>query len=351
MSEDIFITGDSGLLGSMLVKALRDDPAYIVWNDRLREAMGEADLKWFLSPWHYFGTSLVRPAELDVTNEANIEWLRHLLPRRTTLIHIAAYNRTDKCEAYPMEAVNSNVFATQLMAELTKTLDGRLVYFSSTVVHDPHYYQDHVIDEADPIGPQTLYGLTKYIGERIVTDTLSSGQWMIVRPVFVYGDAPTDNASMIRAILQAYAFGTRVDVLLDLAKIKDYFRVEYFTQMFMALLRVPWEQRAGDIFILGRGAGKPFAHYLRLMADVCGCLPESLETAVNIQPAGDYLGNHVAVGSRFARLLPDYRHPPEAFDDRAGILKTWQSICRFIDSLDAASGSLHDLGDRDAYRR
>ena len=164
---------------------------------------------------------------------------------------------------------------------------------------------------------------------------------MILKPVFIYGDAPFDNSSMIRKILEKMycdqknipytlsplAQNGNLDVLLDPGIDKDYMRYEYFGEMFVRLLEE--DNGWGSDFIISKDYPEHFAqtiHHIQEAAD------GNVLTHVNILSEGDYLQRHNGISKNFYKLCSDYELPLEAFDNALGIQKTWNSIVKHYEN-------------------
>jgi dTDP-4-dehydrorhamnose reductase len=314
MRSRLFFTGEAGLIATALAARLE----------------GKYEI---IRP---FGTDvlLTPTGEVDILNQRTIEALKRILKVDDTVIHCAAYTGTEKCDRYAYDAVKVNVVGVENICDLVLETGANLVAFSTTAIHRPGIVP---LTETSPIDPRTLYGLSKAIGETIVREKLRNrDSWTIVRPVFLYGDAPKDNASMIRRILEAIRRKKQVIVLLDPQCVKDYFRIEYFTVLFDAFLEefiqfFPNTYNDASTVILSRGAGKPFQVYLDHIEEVTGVGIQTIKRYVTFEPTRDYLGDHLGASIVFPKICPTFSLPPEAFDDELGIRKTWESVCDYVD--------------------
>ena len=227
----LFITGESGMLATSIIKALENDT-----QERF-EVMNNSDLAEYTNEFSYLNGKLVKAKEVDVTNKNVLKKIGKKLNPEDIIIHTAAYVNTDKCDDFSYEAVNSNIISTQFLIELANNIGCKMIYFSTTAVYNPDEYMKNngEFDETAPIDPKTLYGLSKYAGELAIKQSMDFDKMMVMKPVFIYGDAPFDNSSMIRKISEKvycdknnipYTLSPlnedgKLDVLLDPAIDKD----------------------------------------------------------------------------------------------------------------------------------
>lgn len=325
MKKTIFITGSSGLLAQSIIKEIKNSDEF--------EILDTNNLQKYKNDFHYHNNKKIKKNEVDITDEKVLNKIYNKLSKKECIvIHTAAFVNTDKCENYSYEAVKSNVYGTQLIIDLCKKLNCFLFYFSTTAVFDPDYYMKYkgVFNETCKISPKTIYGLTKYIGELAVKQTLDVNKYAVIKPVFIYGDAPQDNSSMIRKILEKIILGdkkSKLQVDLNLNYKKDYMRVEFFANMFTVLLKNLSLVKGRD-FIISRNAPKYFEYYLRIIEKITNC--NHILDYIQLNPKKDYLKNHNGISSNFYSLFPNYQLAAEAFDNHIGIEKTYKSIKKVL---------------------
>ena len=333
--RQIFITGESGMLATSIINALKGNKTFTV--------LDNTDLAEYTNDFSYLNGKLVKAKEVDVTDVEVLELVDRRMSKDDIIIHTAAYVNTDKCDDFSYEAVNSNILSTQYLINLANKVGCKMIYFSTTAVFDPDEYMKNNgrFNEGAAIDPKTLYGLSKYSGELAVKQAMEFDRIMVMKPVFIYGDAPFDNSSMIRKILEKIYCDQKnipytlsplnedgtLDVLLDPSIDKDYMRYEYFGEMFVKLLEAQWGW--GADFIISKDDPVPFSQYLH-------CIQELTDAAytshVNIIPEGDYLKRHNGVSRNFYKLCDDYKLPQAAYDNQLGIEKTWNSIVKHYEN-------------------
>lgn len=311
------ITGESGMLAKS-----------IIYNLGLKNIADNFKKEYF-NKYHYFNNKLVKGYELDITDRPLILSLRDTLDSNSIIIHTAAYVNTDKCLDDPFSASKVNVTGTQNIIELAKLTGSKLIYFSTSAVFDPDEYMKSygIFDESCKIDPKTLYGITKYQGELAVKQSLEN--YVIIKPVFIYGDAPFDNSSQIRKILErgqriknGEKFNSKLKVTLSRDYKKNYMRCEYFSMMLSEML-LNIDKAIGEDFIMGRDAefAKPFQHYLDIISSE---LDMDVDDFIELLEEEDYLKDHLGSSLKFYETF----NIKSKFgnDDRSGINKTHMSI-------------------------
>lgn len=174
----ILILGAKGMLGQELVKAFAD--------------MGE------VAAWDRSVVDMARADELSGKITA-------FMP--DILINAAAYNNMDKAEGEDAEqakAMNSNVVGA--LADMCQILAITLVHFSTDYVFDGTKTDGYV--ETDVPNPISVYGETKYLGERLLR--MSGAEYYLVRTSRLFG-RPGGSLGAKKSF---------VDTMLELAKTK-----------------------------------------------------------------------------------------------------------------------------------
>lgn len=330
----LFITGESGMLATSIIKALEESGT-----ERF-EVMDNSDLAEYTNDFSYLNGKLVKSKEVDVTDTEVLDKVASRLTEDDIIIHTAAYVNTDKCDDFSYEAVNSNIISTQNLINIANSVGCKMIYFSTTAVFNPDEYMKNngEFNETAPIDPKTLYGLSKYSGELAVKQAMDFEKMMVIKPVFIYGDAPFDNSSMIRKITEKvycsknnipYTLSPlnkngKLDVLLDPSIEKDYMRYEYFADMFLTILMM--DNGWGKDFIISKDKPMPFENYLYLIQEITQC--NDLTEHINLIPEGDYLARHNGKSENFYKLYQHYNLSANAMNSAEGITKTYLSIAK-----------------------
>ena len=144
-SASILVTGASGLLGSYLVRALKQMRGEVTFVGRTRVPAGDA--RW---------------VKCDLTDDRQVhELIAGRSPR--LVVHAAALTNVDLCETDPELATAVNSSAAARLARLTSDVGGRFVLISTDSVFDGRR-GDYV--ETDDPAPLNMYARSKLDGER-----------------------------------------------------------------------------------------------------------------------------------------------------------------------------------------
>ncbi|NLG29078.1 MAG: dTDP-4-dehydrorhamnose reductase [Chloroflexi bacterium] len=123
--------------------------------------------------------------EDDITSlEAICARVRAFAP--DIVIHAAAMTNVDGCEADPAAAYRLNVLGTRNMAVAAQQSNAALVYVSTDYVFDGQKAEPYW--EYDDANPLSVYGRTKWIGERLAQQLCPRSY--VVRIAWLYGPGP-----------------------------------------------------------------------------------------------------------------------------------------------------------------
>jgi dTDP-4-dehydrorhamnose reductase len=106
-------------------------------------------------------TALAR-ADLDVSREDDVLRVMGTL-HPDAIVNCAAYNAVDRAEDDVLAALEGNAFAVQALARAAARAGAILVHFSTDFVFDGE--TDHPYLEDAPVGPLSVYGQSKLLGE------------------------------------------------------------------------------------------------------------------------------------------------------------------------------------------
>jgi len=190
----VLITGSEGNIGVHLARQLRDEGHIVMRAD-------------CLPGWH------------EDYVQANIVFPNDLLPtfvsfRPEVVYHLAAMVSRVTCENSPHMAVDTNLSGTNNIAQLCKVFGAKMVYFSTSEVYGNLI---GAMPESLPdLLPTNRYGLTKYLGEKLVEyEHREHGlDAVILRPFMFYREDETRGAhrsAMIR-FAEGLAAGERITV-------------------------------------------------------------------------------------------------------------------------------------------
>jgi nucleoside-diphosphate-sugar epimerase len=189
----VLAIGSEGNIGGPLVEYLRN-----VGHDVL-----ESDIKPGYRPG-YLMADINHPADLMDAFDwgPDVVYLMASVVSRVT------------CEQAGSLAVTTNIGGVNNVVQMTKRIGARLVYFSTSEVYGP---TDEVMDEDLTVPhPNNRYGLTKYLGERLVEyETEQCGlQAVTVRPFMIYDENEDlgDHRSAMVRFAQRLSEGRPIEV-------------------------------------------------------------------------------------------------------------------------------------------
>lgn len=233
--------------------------------------------------------------EMDILNHHFGRIVREMKP--DIVVHSAAVVNTDKCAADPRRSIDVNLLGTHCVLEACESAGAKLVFFSTTATYDPNPLFPRPFTESSSQRPPTLYGITKYAAEMLVTGQ-ADVPFSVIRPCFIFGDPPHDHSSQlcrvaVHSLLKKYwpeKAGPTPQVTLDPFSLKDYMRVEDFAQAVVSVLqRDLW----GQTFNVSYGTPRPMGWYFTSMEETMG-IPLDMEWL----PERDYMGDHVVDSTR-----------------------------------------------------
>jgi dTDP-4-dehydrorhamnose reductase len=120
--------------------------------------------------------------KMDITNEDNVEAvLENNCPEY--VFHSAAYTAVDQCETEQAKAFQVNSLGALTIAKACKKIGSKMIYISSDYVFDGMKTTPY--KETDIPNPKSIYGLSKWLGEELVLQTLAESY--VVRTSWLYG--------------------------------------------------------------------------------------------------------------------------------------------------------------------
>ena len=145
--------------------------------------------------------------EVDVTDEAAV----HLALTRHApdiVVNATAYTAVDKAEEEPQAAHAVNAAAPEVIAKRCAELGLRMVHVSTDFVFDGG--QSTPYKPEDSPHPQSIYGATKFAGERAVLAALPNA--IVVRTAWVYS---VHGNNFVKTMLRLMASRPELGVVTD----------------------------------------------------------------------------------------------------------------------------------------
>jgi dTDP-4-dehydrorhamnose reductase len=145
--------------------------------------------------------------DLDLTASDLVrDYVRKYRP--ALILNCAAFNDVDGAEAHALAAYRANAEAVWTLATLAEELGAVLVHYSTEFVFDGRLERPYT--EADEPSPQSVYGMTKLVGERFAA---AAGRGYVLRLSSLYG-GHTRKTSVDWILRQAQG-GQRITAFAD----------------------------------------------------------------------------------------------------------------------------------------
>lgn len=120
--------------------------------------------------------------QLDITNQNQVNTkIVQLVP--DIIINCAAYNNVDKAESQPDLANLINGYAVGYLAKTASEIGALIVHFSTNYVFNGDNKNGYL--ESDTPDPQSIYGLSKFLGEQELRK--NSNKYYLIRTSRLFG--------------------------------------------------------------------------------------------------------------------------------------------------------------------
>jgi dTDP-4-dehydrorhamnose reductase len=123
------------------------------------------------------------------------------------LVNAAAFTAVDRAETEFFEANSVNAIFAGKLAQAAAQADVRLMQISTDYVFDGNATQPYKV--TDQVNPQTAYGESKALGERLVAE--SGADYSILRTAWLYSVGGKNFANTIASILKSNGEARVVD--------------------------------------------------------------------------------------------------------------------------------------------
>ncbi|MFY0802955.1 dTDP-4-dehydrorhamnose reductase [Peribacillus frigoritolerans] len=144
--------------------------------------------------------------DLDITQKEEVnKKIIELEPQ--IIIHAAAFTSVDQCETDRGKAFEVNGLGTRYISNAANMVDARVFYISSDYVFDGNKQSPYL--EEDVPNPQSIYGISKWIGEQFV---LSINNGTVIRTSWLYGH---DGKNFVKTMLELAKKNKEIRVVND----------------------------------------------------------------------------------------------------------------------------------------
>jgi UDP-glucose 4-epimerase len=201
--DRVLVTGGAGFIGSHLVESLLDSGAEVLVIDDFRLGrrahLGHAERAGRLTVVHG-----------DIRNAGDLRCVGEFQP--DTVFHMAALHFIPYCAAHPAEALDVNVLGLEsVLRALDQVSVNTFVFPSSGAIYG---FGDDPWQETAPARPDEIYGLSKWMGERIMArfhDDRPEVRVVAARLFNTYGPRET-NPHVLPGIIKALGEGKPVEL-------------------------------------------------------------------------------------------------------------------------------------------
>jgi len=220
------------------------------------------------------------------------------------LINCAAYTQVDQAESEVDSAMVLNATAPGLLAQATAEAGIPLVHISTDFVFDGA--KTEAYRESDAVGPLSVYGHTKRIGENAVR--AANPDHLVVRTAWLYGDRPPGFPHLLLRL----ADRGRLKVVTD-----QRGSPTYAPHLVLAIVAALESGARGTLHLAGSGACTRWEWAQTLMKAAQIDIPIDTATSADFptpaeRPANSVLGSEHTSGVG----LPDWQDGVQAFVDR-----------------------------------
>lgn len=187
--KKIIVTGCNGQLGIAVNKLLGEDDQYCLVNTDV------------LDPGFVNVDKL-----LDITNIEEVEqFVSEVKPY--AVINCAAYTAVDAAETHLDLNYKINALGPRNLAIAAEKYGAKLIHISTDYVFPGT--SEAPLTEFDPVGPKSVYGITKLAGENFVKEF--SSHYFIIRTAWLYGEGK----NFVRTMLNVAKTHDEVTVVDD----------------------------------------------------------------------------------------------------------------------------------------
>lgn len=145
--------------------------------------------------------------DFDITDEkATTKFIKNYYP--DTVIHCAGYTLVDSAEDNKETCMNVNYGGTKNIVLSCKEINSKLIYITTDYIFDGEKTLPYEVN--DTANPLNVYGLSKFLGERLIQEEISN--FFIVRVSWMFGHS---KKNFVEAIIRLGKENDKVNVIDD----------------------------------------------------------------------------------------------------------------------------------------
>jgi nucleoside-diphosphate-sugar epimerase len=312
----IFVTGDRGYIGAMLVPLLEERGMEVVGWD----ADFYRDCEFGDGPQRISG---VRRDIRDVAVEDLVGF--------DVVVHLAALSNDPLSDLDPALTDDINFRASVRLAHLARAAGvGRFIFSSSCSNYGSSGRE--LIDENASFNPVSQYGISKVKAEGGIVE-LATGDFcpVLLRSATAYGVSPRLRCDVVLNNLVAWALTTgKVRIKSDGLAWRPLVHVEDICRAFLSVLEAPRESVQAQAFnVVPEGENYRIREVAAIVGEVSGC---DIEFADEASPDAR---NYRVDGSKIAAVLPSFR---PCWSVRSGAEQLFEAFSENPITLDDCEG-------------
>ena len=155
------------------------------------------------------------------------------------------------------------------------------------------------VNETKPTEPETLYGMSHLVREKLVKEYISENQLIILRPCAIYGEGDPHNAYGVMRFLREAKHGGSIKIFGEGEEFRDHLFIDDFASIALEAIF----SKISGIFNVASGKSTRFIDLANLIAD----LFENAVSVDNLPRKMDVMHRHydlTKLWKAFPHLLP-----------------------------------------------
>jgi nucleoside-diphosphate-sugar epimerase len=235
----VLVIGGAGYIGSVLVRKLLDHgysvtvlDALLYGDESIRDLYGRPDF------------------ELIHDDMRNVEAIVRAMQHADAVVHLGALVGDPACALDEKLALEINLAATRMIAEVARGFGIQRFIFASTC--SVYGASDQLLDERSALNPVSLYARTKIDSERVLL-ALNDDRFapIILRFATVYGLSPRPRFDLVVNLLAAQAVCEKRITIFGGNQWRPFIHVNDAAEAILKCLEAPLHAVKGQIFNVG----------------------------------------------------------------------------------------------------